>query len=171
MLEFWNPTAGGIYINGVSLKGVNLNYYRSYIGQSLPEETPFEGSILNNITFGDKSIPSEQIYWAIEKVGLSKFLKEQPQGLRTIIYPEGRQLPSTISKKIVLARAIVTKPKLLILKDPLDQLEEEEAKEIMNFLGDPTNGWALVVVSANSIWIDKCTRVITMANGKIINEK
>ena len=165
------PDSGGIYINDVSLKGVNLNYYRSYIGQSLPEETPFEGTILNNITFGDKNIPSEQVYWAIEKVGLTKFVKEQPQGLQTILYPEGRQLPSTVSKKIVLARSIVTKPKLLILKDPLDQLEEDEAKEIMNFLSDSANGWALVVVSANSIWVNKCTRVITMANGKIINEK
>ncbi|MDB4292072.1 ATP-binding cassette domain-containing protein [Maribacter sp.] len=165
------PDAGGIFINDVSLKGVNLNYYRSHIGQSLPEESPFEGTILNNITFGDKNIPQEQIYWALEKIGLTQFVKEQPQGLQTVLYPEGKQIPSTISKKIVLARSIVRKPKLLILKDPLDQFKEEEAKEIMNFLSDPSNGWALLVVSADMKWADKCTRIVTMDNGRIINEK
>ncbi len=165
------PDSGGIFINNVSLKGVNLNYYRSHIGQSLPEESPFEGTILNNITFGDKNIPQDQIYWAIEKVGLTQFVKEQPQGLQTVLYPEGKQIPSTIAKKIVLARSIVSKPKLLILKDPLDQFKEEEAKEIMSFLSDPSNDWALLVVSANMRWADKCTRIITMENGRIINEK
>lgn len=165
------PDSGGIYINDVSLKGVNLNYYRSHIGQSLPEESPFEGTILNNITFGDDTIPSDDIYWALEKVGLTEFVKEQPQGLQTVLYPEGRQIPSTVAKKIVLARSIVRKPKILILKDPLDQFKESEAVEIMNFLSDPNNGWALMVVSANLKWADKCTRVITMENGKIINER
>ncbi len=165
------PDSGGVFINDASLKGVNLNYYRSHIGQSLPEESPFEGTILNNITFGDKSIPQEQIYWALEKVGLTQFVKEQPQGLQTVLYPEGKQIPSTVAKKIVLARSIVRKPKLLILKDPLDQFKEEEAKEIMSFLSDPSNGWALLVVSANLKWADKCSRIITMENGRIINEK
>ena len=165
------PDTGGIFINDVSLKGVNLNYYRSHIGQSLPEESPFEGTILNNITFGDENIPQEQIYWAIEKVGLTQFVKEQPQGLQTVLYPEGRQIPSTVAKKIVLARSIVRKPKLLILKDPLHQFKEEEANEMMSFLSDPSNGWALIVVSANLSWTDRCTRIITMENGRIINEK
>ena len=165
------PTNGGIYVNNSSLKGMNLNHYRSHIGQSLPEESPFEGTFLNNITFGDESISHEQLYWALENVGLLDFVREQPQGLQTILYPEGRQIPYTVSKKIVLARSIVRKPKLLILKDPLDQFNKIEAKRIMNFLSDPTNGWALMVVSENLQWADHCTRVITMENGRIINEK
>lgn len=165
------PNTGGIYIDNASLKSINLNYYRSHLGQSLTDESPFEGTLLNNITFGDKNIPQDQIYWAIEKLGLSNFVKEQPQGLQTIIYPEGKQIPYTVSKKIVLARSIVRKPKLLILKDPLDQFREEEAIKIMDFLSDPSNDWALLVVSENSRWANHCTRVITMENGKIINEK
>ena len=165
------PDQGDIYVNDVSLKGINLNYYRSHIGQSLMEESPFEGTILDNITFGDRAIPQEDVYWALEKTGLTQFVKEQPQGLRTIIYPEGLQLPSTISKKIVLARSIVRKPKLLILKDPLDHFEPKEANEIMSFLSAPDRTWALVVVSQNSGWKGKCGRLITVENGKIKEEK
>ncbi|MBT8188699.1 MAG: ATP-binding cassette domain-containing protein, partial [Croceitalea sp.] len=86
------PDEGSIFVNDVSLKGINLNYYRSHLGQSLTEETPFEGTILNNITFGDPTILQEDVYWALEKMKLTQFVKDQPEGLNTILYPEGRQI-------------------------------------------------------------------------------
>ncbi len=165
------PDEGKIFVNNVALQGVNLNYYRSHLGQSLSEESPFEGTILNNITFGADNISKEDVYWALEKTGLTQFVKEQPQGLNTVLYPEGRQIPYTVSKKIVLARSIVRRPKLLILKDPLDQFGEEEDERIMDFLTESENGWALVIVSENPKWIDRCGRIVTIENGKIINEK
>ncbi len=165
------PNQGNIFVNNVALQGLNLNYYRANLGQSLTEESPFEGTILDNITFGNEEVTKEDVYWALEHTGLTEFVKEQPQGLNTILYPEGRQIPYTISKKIVLARSIVRRPKLLILKDPLDQFTEEEAVRIMDFLTDPKNGWALVVVSQNPKWTDRCGRIITIENGKLINER
>lgn len=164
------PDKGDIYVNNVSLKSINLNYYRSHIGQSLAEESPFEGSILENITFGDKDISEEDVYWALEKTGLTQFVKEQPNGIKTMLYPEGQQIPYVIAKKIVLARSIVGKPRLLILKDPLDQFDVEETRQIMDFLSSKTRPWALVVVSQNDNWKKHCTRKITMEKGKIINE-
>ena len=87
-----------------------------------------------------------------------------------MLYPEGRQIPYVISKKIVLARSIVRKPRLLILKDPLDQFDMEETREIMDFLSGKDRPWALVVISQNDDWKKHCTRIITMEKGKIINE-
>jgi ABC-type bacteriocin/lantibiotic exporter with double-glycine peptidase domain len=165
------PDSGGMYVNNASIQGMNLNYYRSHLGQSLLEESPFEGTILDNITFGDTTISQDQIYWAMEKVGLTGFVKEQPNGLQTILYPEGKQIPHIVSKKIVLARSIVSKPKLLVLKDPLDQFGKEEAHRIMQFLTNPENGWALLVVSENDTWSDYCNGIVTMERGKVVNEK
>lgn len=165
------PDAGKIFINDVALTGISLNYYRSHLGQSLSEETPFEGTILNNITFGDPQVSTEEVYWALEKTKLTEFVKDQPQGLNTVLYPEGKQIPFTISKKIVLARSIVRKPKLLVLKDPLDQFNDQEAIDIMDFLSDSSNGWALIIVSENNKWSKRCGRIITMDSGKLINEK
>ncbi|MGB5370170.1 MAG: ATP-binding cassette domain-containing protein [Flavobacteriaceae bacterium] len=164
------PTSGNIYVNNVSLKGLHLNDYRSFLGQSLSEESPFEGTLEDNITFGDSSVSNEDIYWALEKTGLTQFVKVQPKGIKTVIYPEGKQIPYTVSKKIVLARSIIRRPKLLILKDPLNQFDEREANEIIRFLTDPINGWALLVVSQNPKWMEGCSRIITIENGKIINE-
>ena len=165
------PDVGSIYVNNVSLKSIELNYYRSHLGQSLAEESPFEGSILDNITFGDTSVKEEDVYWALDNTGLTEFVKEQPFGLKTMLYPEGQQIPYVIAKKIVLARSIVRRPRLLILKDPLDHFNPEEATHIMDFLSDRANPWALVVVSHNPGWKKRCTRIITMKNGGIIKDK
>ncbi len=165
------PDVGSIYVNNVSLKSIELNYYRSHLGQSLAEESPFEGSILDNITFGDISVKEEDVYWALDNTGLTEFVKEQPFGLKTMLYPEGQQIPYVIAKKIVLARSIVRRPRLLILKDPLDHFNPEEATHIMDFLSDRANPWALVVVSHNPGWKKRCTRIITMKNGGIIKDK
>jgi len=165
------PTEGDIYVNNVSLKGLHLNHYRSHLGQSLEEESPFEGTLLENITFGDATISREDISWAIENTGLANFVKRQELGLNAIIYPEGKQISSTLAKKIVLARSIVRRPKLLILNDPLYQFDDEEAKRIIDFLLLPENSWALVVTSQNPIWAKRCERVITLDNGKLISEK
>ncbi|GAA0873218.1 ATP-binding cassette domain-containing protein [Gangjinia marincola] len=164
------PTSGTIYVNDVALQGLNLNYYRSHLGQSLTDESPFEGTLQDNITFGDKNISQEDIRWAIKHAGLMKFLKSQPKGLQTMIYPEGKQIPYTIAKKIVLARSIVRKPTMLILKDPLDQIEENEAERIMNFLSNNDRPWALVVVSQNEKWSRKCGTVYTLSDG-LLNKK
>ena len=161
------PTAGNLYINEKSLEGINLNHYRSFLGQSLPEETPFEGSIRDNITFGDTSIPLEDIDWAIEKTGLRDFVKEQSKGLDSLLYPEGQRLSRTIGKKIVLARSIVRKPKILILKEPLDKFAKDEKERIVNFLFDKSNSWAIIVASQDEAWQNCCDRTVTLENGKI----
>lgn len=165
------PTKGKIYVNNKSLLGINLNSYRSQLGQTLTEETPFEGTLLDNITFGDKTITTDQVSAVIKNVGLKDFVKEMALGLQTILYPEGKEISYTISKKIMLARSIIRKPKLLLLKEPLDQFESNEAKRIIDFLTDKSHDWTLVVVSQNDQWKHKANKTIILKEGQIINTK
>jgi ABC-type bacteriocin/lantibiotic exporter with double-glycine peptidase domain len=162
------PTSGTIYVNNVAIQGIKINDYRAFVGQSLPEESPFEGTIKDNLTFGDTTITQDDIELVLEKTKLISFVKSQPKGINTILYPEGQRLSSTVSKKIILARSILKKPKLLLLKDPLDQFEKNEAKSIMEFLTDKSNPWSLVVVSYNMDWKSSCTRIINLEHGKIV---
>lgn len=164
------PTKGNVFLGLFSLENIHINYYRSHIGMSLSDETPFEGTIRENITFGNLEILDEAIFWAIEMVGLNEFIKEQPKGLETILYPDGKRISSTVAKKIILARAIVKKPKLLILEDPLDQFEAAEADRIIKFLTQTANGWSLVMVSQNPRWEKDFDRTIELSEGQIISQ-
>lgn len=164
-----SPTNGSVFVNDKSLTSINVNSYRAYIGQTLVEETPFEGTLLQNLTFGDTSITNQQIDWAIKNVGLKDFVKQLPNGLNTMLYPEGKGTSFTVAKKIMLARSIIKQPKLLMLKEPLDQFEPNDAQQIIDFLSQPDHPWALVVVSQNNLWKTKLNRVITLDKGQIIN--
>jgi len=166
-----SPTGGSVYVCDKSLTSLNINSYRQHIGQTLVEETPFEGTLLQNITFGDTDITSQQLDWAIQNVGLKDFVKQLPNGLNTMIYPEGKGVSFTVSKKIMLARSIVKNPKLLMLKEPLDQFEAKEAQQLVDFLSQPEHPWTLVVVSQNNIWKPKLNKLIILDKGQIINTK
>ncbi len=161
------PDSGNIYINKLNINSLNIKKYRSNLGISFLNETPFEGTIRENITFGNKGITDEEIYQIFEVVGLTDFLKLQPKGLNTIIEPEGKRIAYSINKKIILARAIIKKPKLLILEEPIYQLKEHEIKRIINFLTDPLKPWGLIIVSNDDIWKEKCNKYVFLENGSI----
>lgn len=163
------PSSGHIFINNLSIESLYINEYRAKLGLSLSEETPFEGTIRENITFGNKKITDKTIYDIFKDLELIDFLQQQPKGLNTIIKPEGKQIPYTISKKIVLARAIVKKPKMLILENPLDQFHKDEAEKIITFLTNNSQPWSLIVISNHDKWKLNCSRHITLKKGAIIN--
>ncbi|MBB3122966.1 ABC-type bacteriocin/lantibiotic exporter with double-glycine peptidase domain [Mesoflavibacter sabulilitoris] len=165
------PTKGNVFVNNHSLVSLNLNQYRAHLGQTLEEETPFEGTLKDNITFGDPSISKSDLDWAIQSVGLSNYVKHLPKGLNTILRPEGKEISYTTAKKIILARAIIKKPKLLVLKEPLDHFDQKEASKIIDFLIDKKHDWSLIVVSQNQLWENKLSKVVSLDNGQIINNK
>ena len=164
------PTSGGFFINDDTYRKIDLQQYRSQIATIINGETPFEGTILENITFNNPAITQEDIKWAIESVKLGSFIKSLPKGLDTKIFPEGKQLSSSNAQKILLARSVVNKPKILFYEDALDRMDADVAKEIIDFLTSSENKWTLIVSSKNPYWKEKCTRKITMEEGKISND-
>ncbi|WP_348822700.1 peptidase domain-containing ABC transporter [Flavobacterium aestuarii] len=162
------PTSGSFYINDDTFRKIDLKQYRSQIGTIISGETPFEGTILDNLTFNDTSISQEQLKWAIEGVQLTSFLKTLPNALETQIFPEGKQLSSSNAQKILLARSIIHKPKILFYEDPTDAMDENTANEIIDFILSEKNNWTVIVSSKNPYWKTKCNRLITLENGTII---
>ncbi|SHL83539.1 peptidase domain-containing ABC transporter [Flavobacterium xinjiangense] len=161
------PISGSFYINDDTFRKINLKQYRSQIGRVIQSETPFEGTILENITFNDSSIPFEDIKWAIDGVQLSSFIKSLPKGLDSKLFPEGKQLSSSNAQKILLARSIIHRPKILFYEDPTDSMDEKVANEIIDFITSDKNKWTIIVSSKNPHWKTKCSRRITMQNGFI----
>ena len=162
------PNSGHIIANQERLNDELLDCYRKNIGQSLKAESPFEGTLLENLTYGDDTVPMDKLYDIINMVGLDPFVRNSEDGLDTVIYPEGKQVSYTVSRKIVLARSLLKDPKLIVLRDPLDQFDEGDTERIINYLTDPDKGWTLVVVSNHPAWQTKLDNVLTLQDGKLI---
>lgn len=161
------PTNGSFYINDDTFRKINLKQFRSQIGCITHSETPFEGTLLENITFNDNTLTTEDLKWAIDGVQLSSYIKSLPKGLETRIFPEGKQLSSSNAQKMLLARSIIHKPKILFYEDPTDTMDEKVANEIIDFITSDKNKWTIIVSSKNPYWKTKCNRSITMQNGAI----
>ncbi|MFD1316221.1 peptidase domain-containing ABC transporter [Namhaeicola litoreus] len=161
------PTGGHVYVNNHSITSLYLNYYRAHLGLSLSEETPFEGTLRENVTFGDLSISDDRIFEVFEKIGLMSFIRDLRMGLNTVLYPEGKRISKTVAKKIILARALLKNPKVLILEEPLDEFNTEELEEIVKYLADKSHPWGLMVISANPIWKKYMKEHLTLEDGEI----
>jgi len=161
------PKTGALYINDETFRKLNANQFRSQIACVLHGESTFEGTLLENITLNNSNVSFDDIKWAIESVQLTSFIKSLPKGLETQILPESKQLSSSNAQKILLARSIIRRPKMLFYEDPTSTMDEAEATEIIDFLTSKENNWSIIVSSKNPYWNTKCGRKITMQKGNI----
>ena len=88
----------------------------------------------------------------IHDLFLDDFVKSKPHGMNSTIDPEGKRVPRSVINKIILARAIVNKPKLLILEDPLDHVQKEEKEAIIKLLTRKDQGWSIFVTTMDDTW-------------------
>ncbi|MGV6862582.1 MAG: peptidase domain-containing ABC transporter [Putridiphycobacter sp.] len=155
---------GSVILNNLPIGNYNPHKLRSIIGDCLMDELIFEGTLLENITMGRPDATFENVLWAIKNLELEDFVKSLPNGLKTMLDPQGKQFSKGIIDKIILARSIADKPKLLLVKDVFSSMVGEERDRIMNFITSKDNGWTLVIVSRDKSLTQKVDRVILSEN-------
>jgi ABC-type bacteriocin/lantibiotic exporter with double-glycine peptidase domain len=161
----YDVTKGQVIYNGLSKGNLDLTTLRSNIGDCLTQEQLFDGTVLDNITMGRAGATFENVKWAIQSLNLEGLINSLPNGYDTLIDPQGKKLPKSMVQKLLLARSIVDKPKLLLLEDALEHLDEAERKDIVDFLVKKENDWTIVAVSADPYFQSKADKVINMEDG------
>lgn len=161
---------GSIVFNGLPIGNLNPNHLRSVIGDCLMDEMLFEGTVLENITMGRQKATLANVQWAVENLGLGDLIKSLPKGYNTIIHSQGKHFSKGIVDKLILARSIADKPKLLLVKDAFASLDSRERFKIMDFLTSQENLWTLVVASKDPSWSTKVDRVIIAEEGLLIEQ-
>jgi ABC-type bacteriocin/lantibiotic exporter with double-glycine peptidase domain len=163
----YDVSEGNIAYNGLSKGNLEQESLRSVIGDCLSQEQLFEGSILDNITMGKSGVSFEDVKWAVSNLGLNDFIKSMPTGYNTLLQPQGKSLPRSIVQKLLIARGIASKPKLLVLEDTFEHIDIADRIKIINFLTLKSNQWTLVAVSTDKYLAQKSDRIAYMKEGKI----
>lgn len=159
---------GQLLVNDINTLNINNKHYRSFMGFVFPNNSPFDGTIRENITFNNPRTSEEKIKEICQVLGIDKLVKTLPKGMDTHITSDGQQLSYTMSRKLVIARAFAVDPKVLVLKDPLDEFDDNEIEAIMKYIFDPKHNWTVIVASKNNSWNKYCDRIIKLDNGKIV---
>lgn len=161
---------GSVSFNDIPMRNLNTDALRGIIGDNLTENTLFEGSIYENIAMGKEEISMEEVFNICELLDLLPYFQSLPKGLETLILSEGKTLSNSIKLKIILARCLAEKPKLILLEDNLSQLEAGLRNKITAYIFDKKRGWTVFIASNNPDYLKMVDRVIVFDEGKIIAE-
>lgn len=155
---------GLVKVNDLSLEIINLDRYRAQVGDYLELQQIFHGTIKENILMG-RDYDQSQLAYILDLVGLKDFIYKQPNGLETLVQPEGKGLNKSMGQRILLARAFVGQPKALILEEVLRYLEPELKTRITDYLFG--GNWTLLLVSDEDEILRKADEIILMEKGKV----
>jgi ABC-type bacteriocin/lantibiotic exporter with double-glycine peptidase domain len=157
--------SGSISFNDLPLGNLNPMHLRTLIGNCLLDELLFNGTILENITMGRSDVDFDNVTYIVEKMGLTDFIKSLPQGYNTQVHAQGRSFSSGVVDKLILARAIVGKPKLVLVKDAFTTLKETERERIFSFLTDKSHAWTLLISTSDETLMRFVDRAVVLDEG------
>lgn len=168
----YTPNAGTILYNGIPNGQYNLTELRSGIGLMYNRLDLFNGTLLDNIAVGNPDLSVARVIAAARQIGLDPFLNNSPGGLDTPVDTTGKKLPRTVIKKIMLLRATAGLPPLILLEEPLSELDAGSRSLVMEYLFTQLNGCTLILVTNDEDCLERCDRRFTLANGQLtINPK
>lgn len=156
---------GTLLLNSLPIHNYELNSLRQQMGIYRNQHDLFYGTLLENITMGRSDITVEQVIRMAQEAGLHKIFNELKEGFQTPLDPTGRKLPEMIGKKILLLRALVHRPKLLLLEEPWYGLDEATTTSLKNYLFKTNLAATLIIISNEPDVQSMCNINIHLQNG------
>ncbi len=172
MAGAYSDFRGSCLVNDVPMNNYTRDSLRQRTGVLLNDQDIFQGTLWENITLGNDDIETSDVIDLLSKAGLQSFYASLPNGFDTILDPTGKRLPKTVVHKILLVRALVGSPSLLLLEDPWMGVDEEHREQIIRLLLNNRNV-TVVVVSNDAGFARMCGQVIRIENGStstIVND-
>ena len=160
---------GSVAYNNLPKGNLGLEELYSIIGTCFKQGELFEGTVLENITMGRERATFENVQWAAKHLGLTPVIREMPDGYDTRLDPTGDKLPRTVVQRLLLARAIADRPRLLLLENVFEGMNDADQEQIVNFLLDGQHPWTVVAASNSDYLGNRCHRVVHMEAGTIVS--
>jgi len=156
------PTAGFIRIDGLDLRNCYLESLRDSV-MLLRRDEIVGGTIIENLRLGSSDIGMEKIQTALSKVGLLDELLHYPEGLNLQLRIEGAPLSGNQRTRLLLARALVQRPKLLLIDELFDSLDADSLNQLSAAILGKSQDWTVVLTTRDHEVTLKCNQIIKLA--------
>jgi len=167
LLAFQDPDAGRILIDGVPLSELDWSAWRGMIGYVPQELDLFHDTILMNVTLGDPNVSEEDARRALEAAEAWDFVEELPHGILHQVGERGAQLSGGQRQRISLARALATRPKLLILDEVSSALDAATERAICTTLRGLTGELAVLAITHRPHFLEIADRIYELEEGRL----
>lgn len=162
------PDKGTITLDGVSLADIDMKQWRQSIGYVPQELNLLHMTIRDNLVLGDPQISDADIEEALDQAGARDFIMAMPNGLNTEVGAMGSRLSGGQRQRIALARALVIKPKLLILDEVTSALDPETEKAICQKITALRGKYTIVAITHRPAWTEIATHLYKVERGGIV---
>ncbi|HVG11870.1 MAG TPA: ATP-binding cassette domain-containing protein [Flavisolibacter sp.] len=161
LLGVYKNFTGALLINGTPIGNYDMESLRRRTGMLFPQENIFNGSLLENISMGRENIDTDYVAKLSEVIGLKPFIASLPFGYDTDLDPTGKRLPRNVIQKILLLRALAHRPRLLLMEEPWQGIEEVFKSSIQNLLLTLENTTVIIATNDPS-FNGRCHQVIQL---------
>lgn len=159
--------SGSLTYDGVSLRSMNRAALREQIGQVLATTDLFDGTIEDNISVGRRFVDRAAVLKALRDVGVDDVVQSMPQGIQSTIINGGTNLSAATASKLLVAQGIVGRPRLLLLDDFFQNLDDEYRRQLIRLLMDRSSPHTVIAVSHDPEFLSACDLIIVMEGGRI----
>lgn len=164
-----SPSSGVVEINGLDLRELNLESLRRHIVLVRKAEI-FDGTVLDNIRMGNPQVSLEEVRETLRNVGLLEDVSSLPDGLMTHLSGTAGPLSAGQAQKLMLARVLVSKPKLILLDEALEHIDEESKNRLLRTLLAPDAPWTVVMASHEAKDLIQASRIISLKHGVVVGD-
>jgi len=161
------PTSGNMFYDGFNLKQYGANDLRRHIGYAPQDSRLFNLSLKDNIILGLQTVKSDDLVRALNISGLAPFIASHSEGLAMMIGPNGERLSGGQRQAVLLCRALVANPSLLLLDEPTSAMDTAAEHAVLNGLASFLKGRSTVFATHRASLLQLADRVIWMDDGKI----
>ncbi len=165
---FLNPNSGIILVDGNDLSKVDLRSYRNQLGVVLQDDFLYEGSIRENILFPRPLASEEDLLEAVKGAYVNEFTDRFENGLDTIIGERGVKLSGGQRQRISIARALLAKPKIVILDEATSNLDTQSESFIQKSLAVLMSNRTTFVIAHRLSTIQKADQILVIEEGNIL---
>ncbi len=168
--RFYNVNKGQVTVDSINVNDVSISSLRKNIGISLQETVLFSGTIRDNIKYGYPSASDEDMITAAKIAQAHNFIINFPEGYDSIVGQRGVNLSGGQKQRIAIARALLVKPKILILDDSTSSVDVETETQIENELETVMKDTTTFIVAQRISTVLKADKILVLENGKIAAE-
>ncbi len=147
LIGLLRPQKGDIWIDGIPMPQIDIRHWRQMIGYVPQENLLMHDTVLANVTLGDAALTESDVERALRAAGAWSFVQELPQGIHTVVGERGSMVSGGQRQRIAIARALVKRPKLLILDEATTALDPETERQICKTLQQLAGGITILAIS------------------------
>ncbi|WP_297528362.1 type I secretion system permease/ATPase [Thiohalobacter sp.] len=164
------PESGRVLVDGVDLAMVDTAWLRRQIGVVLQENILFNRSVRENIALADPGMPMEQVVAAARLAGAHEFILEMPEGYDTRVGEHGATLSGGQRQRIAIARALATRPRILIFDEATSALDYESERILQRNMAAIAKGRTLILIAHRLSTVRHADRIIVLDKGCIVEQ-